>query len=205
MSDPNISSPTELPSTHRLLRSTAIAIGVAGLLLVTVVLPAEYAIDPTGIGRVLKLTQMGEIKVALAREAAADAAADAAAAATEMDSATPAPASAAPVPNAHETRITLNPGEGKEVKLVMRRGARATYSWSTDRGTVNYLTHGDTANAPAGQYHTYGRGSDARADEGTIEAVFDGNHGWFWRNRTNSVVVVTLKTSGDYQQLKEPG
>jgi len=62
------------------------------VLLLTTVLPAEYGIDPTGAGRVLGLTQMGEIKVRLAREAAADATADAAAideaeaAATQPDS-----------------------------------------------------------------------------------------------------------------------
>ena len=33
------------------------------------VLPAEYGIDPTGVGRALGLTQMGEIKVQLAEEA----------------------------------------------------------------------------------------------------------------------------------------
>lgn len=67
-------------SPGRLLRSTMIALAVAGLLLVTVVLPAEYGIDPTGVGRVLGLTRMGEIKTRLAKEAAADAAADAKAA-----------------------------------------------------------------------------------------------------------------------------
>jgi hypothetical protein len=69
----------DLPSTRTLVRSTVIALAVAAAVLGTVVLPAEYGIDPTGVGRVLGLTQMGEIKVRLAREAAADAAADAAA------------------------------------------------------------------------------------------------------------------------------
>ncbi len=68
-----------LPSARALVRSTVIAVVVAGTLLLTAVLPAEYGIDPTGVGRVLGLTQMGEIKVRLAREAAEDAAADAAA------------------------------------------------------------------------------------------------------------------------------
>src|SRR5215213_8541809 len=70
----------DLPSSRTLLRSTAIAAGVAALLLVTVVLPAEYGVDPTGVGRLLGLTRMGEIKVALAKEAATAAAAEAAAA-----------------------------------------------------------------------------------------------------------------------------
>src|SRR3546814_17950651 len=56
-----------------------------------VVLPSEYGIDPTGIGRVIGLTEMGAIKMQLAEEAAADAALDAQLAAT---TGTPAPAPA---------------------------------------------------------------------------------------------------------------
>lgn len=67
-----IPSRAELPSTSQLLKSTAIAIVAAVVILVTVVLPAEYGIDPTGVGRTLRLTQMGEIKKQLAIEAEAD-------------------------------------------------------------------------------------------------------------------------------------
>lgn len=73
MYNTDIPTRAELPTNAQLLRSTAIAIVAAAGILVTVVLPAEYAIDPTGIGRMLKLTEMGEIKTQLANEAAADA------------------------------------------------------------------------------------------------------------------------------------
>lgn len=72
-------APGDLPSSRALVRSTLIALALAAAVLLTVILPAEYGIDPTGVGRVVGLTQMGEIKVRLAREAAEDAAADAAA------------------------------------------------------------------------------------------------------------------------------
>lgn len=62
----------ELPSSQQLLRSTVIALIAAIVLLVTVVMPSEYAVDPTGVGRMLGLTQMGEIKQQLAEEAAAE-------------------------------------------------------------------------------------------------------------------------------------
>lgn len=65
----------ELPSTGKLIRSTLVAAVVAVALLVSVVLPAEYAIDPTGVGRLLGLTEMGEIKSQLAEEAELDRAA----------------------------------------------------------------------------------------------------------------------------------
>lgn len=66
---------TEGPSGRKLLSSTAIAFAVAMVLLVTVVMPSEYGIDPTRIGRLLGLTEMGEIKEQLHDEAKADQAA----------------------------------------------------------------------------------------------------------------------------------
>lgn len=77
MSTPDES--TAAPSRGALLKSTLLALCVAGVLLVTCVLPAEYGVDPTGAGRVLGLTQMGEVKQALAEEEAANAAAQASA------------------------------------------------------------------------------------------------------------------------------
>ena len=78
----------ELPSTGKLIRSTLLAAVAATVLLVTVVLPAEYAIDPTGAGRLLGLTDMGEIKQQLAEEAELDRANAAAAPQPEVPAAT---------------------------------------------------------------------------------------------------------------------
>ena len=72
MYNTDMPSRAELPTSAQLLRSTLIAAGVATALLVTVVLPAEYGIDPTGVGRVLGLAEMGEIKTQLHAEADAD-------------------------------------------------------------------------------------------------------------------------------------
>jgi hypothetical protein len=202
----------ELPSTVRLLRSTVIALLVAAALLVTTVLPAEYGIDPTGIGRALGLTQMGEIKKSLAEEATAEKAAppaapvQAAAAPTapaEKSAATPAPATQEAAPaTQHTMTVKLKPGQGAEIKLTMRKDATVRYEWTTEGGPVNYDTHGDPVNAPKSFYHGYGKGRNTASDSGTLQAAFDGTHGWFWRNRTNVEVTVTLKTSGDYQQIK---
>lgn len=45
----------DLPSSAQLLKSTLIAAVSAIVILVTVVLPAEYGIDPTGVGRAIGL------------------------------------------------------------------------------------------------------------------------------------------------------
>ncbi|MER9107977.1 transmembrane anchor protein, partial [Mesorhizobium sp. M0848] len=72
MYNTDIPTRAELPTSMQLLRSTVIAILAAAAILVTIVLPAEYAIDPTGVGRALELTEMGEIKTQLAEEAEHD-------------------------------------------------------------------------------------------------------------------------------------
>jgi hypothetical protein len=192
---------------RRLLRSTAIAAGLALVILVTAILPAEYGVDPTGIGRAIGLTQMGEIKMSLAREVAALDSAEAAAAAAPAAAATetvPAAADSVTAPAAERvTTIELEPGQGKEVKLVMRSGAQATYAWTAVGGVVNYDTHGDSTNAP-NSYFNYKKGTGVQADEGLLTAAFDGKHGWFWRNRTNAVVKITLRTSGEYEDVVIP-
>ncbi len=226
MYNSNKPSPSDLPSTGRLLRSTAVAIVAAAAILVTVVLPAEYGIDATGAGRLLGLTEMGEIKTQLAAEAEADrAAVDNALAARAdavpllelqsvaeappvVESAPAAPAPAAeemapapapqPAPWRDEISITLAPGQGTEVKLVMKAGARARYEWTANGGMLNYDTHGDGG----GNNISYEKGRGVPSDEGELEAAFDGNHGWFWRNRTGRDVTMTLRTDGAYVEMK---
>lgn len=200
----------ELPSSRALLRSTALAALVAGLILVCVVLPAEYAIDPTGVGRVLGLTRMGEIKMELAEEAAAAEAAEALAArsnglsepATEaLTGATADSATAvAPAVASDTVRVELAPGQGREIKLAMKEGAEVRFEWTVEGGVVNSDTHADR---PGLSYHGYAKGRSQERDAGVLVAAFDGMHGWFWRNRGQTPVVVTLRTEGEYQDVRE--
>lgn len=200
----NANKPTleELPSSGRLLRSTLLALVAAAAILVTIVLPSEYGIDPTGAGRLLGLTAMGEIKMQLAAEAEADrrlaAETAAEAAPAEAARAAEAPPASEPEGRSDEISITLSPGEGTEIKLVMQEGAEARFEWTANGGLLNYDTHGDGG----GQSISYEKGRGVPEDEGVLVAAFDGNHGWFWRNRTEVDVTLTLRTSGAYRELK---
>lgn len=62
MYNANRPNPEELPSAARLFKSTVLAAIAALVILITVILPAEYGFDPTGIGHVLGLTEMGDSK-----------------------------------------------------------------------------------------------------------------------------------------------
>jgi hypothetical protein len=213
----------ELPSSAQLLRSTAIAIVAAAGILVTIVLPAEYAIDPTGVGRMLRLTEMGEIKTQLAAEAETDRLKD-----SQTTPASPAPApdqrssllgtvlaglllspahagervrlAQAPASRTDETVITLKPTEGVEYKLTMKAGAKVDFAWTAKDGVVNYDMHGTPGAGAKEKSYKNGRGS--AGEQGVLTAEFDGSHGWFWRNRGKKDVTITLKTTGAYGEIK---
>ncbi len=206
MYNANMPDKSELPSTAKLVKSTILAAVSAGVLLVTVVMPAEYGIDPTGVGRLLGLKRMGEIKVSLAQEAAAEQAAvpavgDQTAARPKGMAVTPEakPADAAKV-RADEMQVTLAPNEGTEIKVELAKGKKVQYSWASDGGRANFDLHGDSKKLNI-DYHTYSKGSEQKSD-GVLIAAFDGNHGWFWRNRTSKTLTVTLKVSGEHTGIK---
>ncbi|VVP30492.1 hypothetical protein PS874_04184 [Pseudomonas fluorescens] len=209
----------ELPSTRKLVRSTVIALLTAVGLLVTVVMPSEYAIDPTGVGRALGLTQMGELKIILAQDALADAAPPQAVAPTPAPAPAPAPqiaqiqpaalpatqpaAAPAPAMKSNQMTVTLKPGEGTEIKLEVLKNKTVSYEWTAAGGPVNYDTHGEPYNGEKGYFHSYNKGKQVKSDKGQFTAIFDGTHGWFWRNRSKNDVTISLKTTGDYLSVKQ--
>jgi hypothetical protein len=215
----NMPTDQELPSNDKLIKSTILAAAVAGVLLATVVMPAEYGIDPTGIGNLIGLKKMGEIRVSLEKEAAADQAKSSGtntevkqtevkqteAKPVETNTAvTSAPQSTgmgATTPISDEMQVTLAPDEGAEIKVAMSKGNKVQYAWSTNGGKANFDVHADSEKLGI-DYHAYSKGSEER-QEGELEAAFDGNHGWFWRNRTSNPITITLKTKGEYTDIKQ--
>jgi hypothetical protein len=200
----NIPTDRELPSTQKLVKSTILAAATAAVLLVTVVMPAEYGIDPTGIGNLIGLKKMGEIRVSLAQEEAADKAqksgTNTEAKQSEVNAvAAPAPKTVAAIVN-HETQVKLAPNEGAEIKVEMSKGKKVQYVWSTDGGKANFDMHADSKKLNI-EYHQYSKGAEQRK-EGELVAAFDGAHGWFWRNRTSQPITITLKTKGEYTDIK---
>lgn len=185
-----------LPSPRSLRRSSLAAAAVGLLLAVTVVLPAEYAIDPTGAGRLLGLTQMGQAKQALAQTQQGEAPASV----TASQPAT----SLADVPRQqHTVQLVLQPNEGTEVKLEMPKGAKVSYHWSSNGPGLYYDTHGDPYGADHDFYHGYGKGRDSAAQSGDLVAAFDGRHGWYWRNSSEQPVTLTLRTEGQYITIEQ--
>ncbi len=211
MNNNNRPSNTDLPSATKLIKSTVVAIVLAAIILVTAVLPAEYGIDPTGVGNILGLTKMGEIKVSLAQEAAAETA-NTTAKAMKTEAKKIAESVAKAIENAVEAQpkksvksdsitLSLKPDQGREVKVKMVKGGKVSYKWTTSNGLANFDIHGDSAKHQI-NYFNYSKGS-AESSDGVLEAEFDGKHGWFWRNRTGKPMTITLEVEGEFTEMTQ--
>ncbi len=168
----------------------------AAALLVTVVLPAEYGIDPTGIGRALGLY----------RAPGADGRARAQPARTAKRRPRRRRGSLFTSPTPYRTdemSITLAAGEGAEIKAQMSAGERLVYSWTATGPGVDVDMHGESADGQGGD-RSYQTGEFQTAGHGAFEAPMAGNHGWFWQNLNDDPVTVTVRTAGFYRRLFRP-
>jgi hypothetical protein len=214
MYNAEIPNDVQLPSSKKLIKSTAIAAVSAFAVLVTCVLPAEYAIDPTGIGKVFGLTKMGEIKQSLASESENGLGRDPLLQTPEqlspqnenLSDVVPLGSStqmSMPAIAKKSISIELKPNQATEVKLSMPKGASVNFDWNASGGGLNYDTHGDPVGASKDFYHGYGKGRNETQKVGILTAAFDGKHGWFWRNRSENTVVVTLNVEGQFSDMKK--
>ncbi len=170
------SESTRTPGGRTLALTTLGALTVALALLFAVVLPAEYGYDPLGTGQRLGLTGLQETRQGALRG--------------EQD-------------RWQRDTITfvLAPFEAVEYKYVMDAGATLLFSWEAT-GEVRYDLHAEPADAGPGKAVSF-EAARAAQQHGRYTAPFNGIHGWFWQNRTDQDVTVTLSTSGFYSGAVE--
>lgn len=177
--------PHGLPSNRTLLRASAAGLGLAAVILVCAVLPAEYGIDPTGIGARLGLTALHG-----AAPAAAAASGPVQRSATALRSDT--------------LTVPLAPRQGAEIKAIMEAGQRFVFHWQADGAPVHFDMHGEPPNAAKNEFTSYWSADAGSSADGSFTAPFTGHHGWYWENRSDRPVTIRLNISGFYERLYMP-
>lgn len=190
-----------LPTLQQLGKATGAALAAAALILTVAVLPAEYGIDPLGAGRMLGIAKLN---------GGAKKAPDVVTPGNPGNPGNPGAAAGAPVARtaavlrSDEMSVTLQPGEGAEVKALMRKGEHFVFSWATDGAPVKADMHGEPEHAKANEFTTYWKEPAQTGAQGTFTAGFDGIHGWFWRNKGAQPVTIKVKVSGFHEKLYRP-
>lgn len=168
-------------SKKQILLATAGALCVALLLLVAIILPAEYDIDPTGIGNLTGLKNLsggrssGEYQYFVS--------------------------SPWPYEITNES-ITLRPREGLEYKFDISKGSVLLFSWSAT-SPIYYELHGEPTEEEGKAflpYKSYELDTAGQA-AGYLIPEFTGTHGWYWKNDSDEEITVTLTAAGYYQVI----
>ena len=199
-------------SKKRIGQATVVAAIVALIVLVTTVLPAEYGIDPTGIGEAFGLTVLSQpsrtieiIDVLGGNEGVRE---------VEIpDFGDPVPL---PNPGIHQVEeqasrtdtveIVIPVGGETEIKTVLRAGKVITYSWHVDQGLVYTDFHGHDPALGNDFWVRYKEDQEGSAGHhGSLVAPFDGEHGWYWVNLNDDPVTITLSVSGFYDEMIDYG
>jgi hypothetical protein len=177
-------------SKGAIVKATLIALGVAMVLLFTVVLPAEYGIDPLRTGKLLNLTGIS----------GSDSGSGGRAIPVKAGLYTLQPTSY----KVDSEDIGLHPGEGFEIKYHMQKGASIVFAWKAD-GLMQFEFHGEPDVKPKPDYfESYLLDNKLGRDHfyGSFIAPSTGVHGWFWQNKTKQDVRMHLSVSGFFDSAK---
>tara|TARA_R110002096_G_scaffold327314_1_gene521418 strand:- start:44650 stop:45231 length:582 start_codon:yes stop_codon:yes gene_type:complete len=187
MNNSNNSTDRELPSSDKLINSTLIALFTSLMLLVSIVLPAEYGIDPTGIGGLIGVKTTNEIEAPVSTNASIS---------TNGTVGDERTTEFTNMPKDVAT-ILVPAGAGLEYKFKMNKDDRLIYEWAVDKEEIYFDFHGEPEGDTSGFYESY-TDSTARSSLGTFTAPFTGSHGWYFRNESDTDLNVTLATKGTY-------
>lgn len=173
------------PSRKRLALATLAALAVAGIVLVTIVLPAEYGIDPLGTGEALGLVALSGGGAAPAIPVRSDGLID----------------------QEREYRLDrrtfeLGPGEFVEFKYRLEAGQAMVYSWSASYWVRSEM-HSEADGAEPGTAEFFEVVERGLYRNGSYVAPFPGIHGWYWLNENDRAVTVTLNTAGFFETATE--
>ena len=186
-------NPERVAARERVAVVAGAALLAAGSILVGAILPAEYGVDPLGIGARLGLTAIGDVQKKIAS--------------FEANRAAGAGGVLVVAPQErpyHDETVTfaVGPREAVEYKYRLAKGDALLYSW-TATVPVNYELHAEPDGAPTGYAESFEKRNGSTAASGTLTAPFAGIHGWYWENPGETPITVTLSAAGFYTMSHE--
>ncbi|WP_299572863.1 hypothetical protein [uncultured Shewanella sp.] len=191
----------QVQSTATLIKACVIAVLTGSVVLLIAILPAEYNIDPTGLGSAAGLTKIAQAtnykdgnvpemtqSKDIEKLVIIDAPTVSEIKQNRIDAGT----------RADVIDITIPANKGLEYKLLLNQHGHFEYEWKTDGTALFFDFHGEPQGDTTGYYESYAI-TTSNQMKGSLVTPFAGNHGWYWKNNTSSPVTVTLTTKGTYK------
>ena len=181
-------------SKDKLIRNTGVAALVAITLLLTIILPAEFDIDPTGVGSVLGIS-------GLSHQAVVEG--------VNSETGENALAAASPLHIHHQpplkfvdVDLVLEPYGQGEFKLKMQANAELSYLWHSGTDLVYADLHGHTlVMGDEGEEEIvvrYLETQEGTGESGQFHTPFGGDHGWYFLNLETRPINIRVQISGNF-------
>ena len=209
MSKPSTTGGFKPPSGKRIAIETGIALAVALIVLVTVVWPAEYGRDPTGVGGLLGITNMSAGATQTIEFVDTVGGNETLREVEIPDFGEPVPLpnpSVAQIeseaPTIRQMAVELDVNGETEIKAVMQEAKVIVFHWAVRDGLVYSDFHGHTPEFGEDfwvRYQEDQRG--ATSGSGSLVAPFSGEHGWYWVNLSDHPVTVNLTITGYFDDI----
>jgi hypothetical protein len=97
--------------------------------------------------------------------------------------------------------IVIPARDSKEYKFHLSKGERLSFDWKTNGSILFFDFHGEPDGAEDDYYESFNKGTSNKSIDDHI-STFNGNHGWYWKNKTTLPVKIHLKISGNYRRLE---
>ena len=189
----------------QLLKSLIIALVLGAVVLFTAVLPAEYGIDPLGTGKLFGFSDLYQKEAPVSsslnfKKIELDNLGSSPDVAKPEEANLPPPATQY-VQRKDSITVTVTAGKGIEYKVKVKKYGSVKYEWATDQGIVYTDFHGEVKeqNPPEDVFYESYTQAYSNNMAGTFTAPFNGKHGWYFRNKTEKDIIVTIKLEGAYE------
>ena len=156
------------PSDKNIMLAIGGALTIGLLVLFTAILPAEFGIDPLGIGKLTGLTDLSRSENPFEEQ-------------LEYH-------------RSDYVEFELGPFQSVEYKYTMDLDAPLVFTWIAN-DEVYYDMHAEPAGLGEEFAESFEQGNDF-SRTGSFHAPFAGIHGWFWENRGGRTINVKLYASG---------
>jgi len=204
--------PLQAAPAKQLWVASAGAAVVAAILLVVAILPAEYGLDPTGLGGALGLTALSTPASRTLEISDVIGGNETVRTVEIPDYGQPVPlpnpavhqSEAAP-PQTRTVTVSIPAEQETEIKTALREGRVIVYTWSVDRGDIYSDFHGHDPAVSAEFFVRYEEHQEGSGGNGSLVAPFNGEHGWYWLNYNEYPVTVTLTVTGYFDDIIDYG
>lgn len=201
--------------TKKIVKATVIALIIGAIILITSVLPAEFGLDPTGVGKYLGFSKLHHPVENMDAIPQVDMVTQQSNRILKLEHGGSSPDVIIPVEannpapekqleeREDSIQVSVPIGEGIEYKINMLKYGKVKYEWTTDKGTVFFDFHGEVKQKNPTENVYFESFTIAYSNNiiGNFLAPYEGKHGWYFKNKSENDIMITIRLKGQYSLM----